>query len=214
KEVTQEQFQSLMGYSPWFHTDCGKKCSVEWVNWHEAASYCNSLSKAEGKAVCYSCTGVKGDVECELTANNIYDCQGYRLPTEAEWEYAARGGTNSAFCNGNIASCMTEDTNAEKIAWYKVNSGGIVHPAGEKQPNAWGLYDMSGNVYEWTNDWYLSDLGTESKTDPVGPGDGTERVFRGGAWYFNAHHARSANRERFQPSKRFTFLGFRCVRSL
>ena len=210
-EVTQQQFEKVMGYNPSFHKACGKDCPVEWVSWHEAAAYCNGLSALRSVARCYSCTGAKDAVRC-TPAGAPYACVGFRLPTEAEWEYAARAGTTTPFHGGAISSCMTTDATAGATGWYKVNSSGTTHPVGKKQKNAWGLHDMVGNVYEWTNDWYESTRSGKT-ADPAGPASGTEKIFRGGAWYYNAEHARSANRERFAPTKPFTFVGFRCVRS-
>jgi formylglycine-generating enzyme required for sulfatase activity len=209
-EVTQKQWASLMGYQPSFHAGCDD-CPVEWVSWHEAVAYCNAVSAAKGRTACYDCTGAAAAVSCVPRPGAPQACAGYRLPTEAEWEVAARAGSASALPNGGISSCMTTDGNTDKIGWYKVSSGGFTHPVGKKSPNAWGLLDTAGNVYEWTHDWYSPDLGAASVSDPAGPASGTERVLRGGAFYFNAEHARSAARERFDPAKRFTFVGFRCA---
>jgi formylglycine-generating enzyme required for sulfatase activity len=126
---------------------------------------------------------------------------------------AARGGSTGATPEGEITSCMSTDPIAGAIGWYKVNSQGTVHPARSKKANPAGLYDLSGNVYEWVHDWYAPDLGSDLALDPVGPAVGTARIFRGGAWYFNADHLRSAKRLAFRPDKRFTFLGFRCART-
>lgn len=149
-------------------------CPVEYVNWNEAATYCNALSSQKGLDQCYTCTGSGPSVTCsEATAYSgikIFDCPGYRLPTDAEWEYAYRAGSTTAFYpsdgnSGTITDC-DNDPNADKIGWYRYNSavtyagcenlsssGGDPcsgpHPVGQKAPNAWGLYDMGGNVYEY-----------------------------------------------------------------
>ncbi len=211
-EVTQEQFLSLLGYNPSFQAACGAQCPVDWVTWHEAVAYCNTLSAAKGLKACYSCTGDGADVTC-AEAGDLLGCPGFRLPTEAEFEYAARAGTTTALPNGNISSCMSSDTNSSKIAWYKANSSGLPRPVKGKVANAWGFYDLTGNAYEWVADWYQPQLGTEAQKDPVGPDTGEQRVFRGGAWYFNAEHLRPAHRLAYAPTKRFTFLGFRCART-
>jgi formylglycine-generating enzyme required for sulfatase activity len=211
-EVTQGQFQALMGYNPSFWRGCGQDCPVERVTWHEAAAYCNEMSRQHDRAACYRCTGGRGDAtRCSEAVEPIVSCGGYRLPTEAEWEYAARAGVAQAFSRGPVRSCMTSDDTAGRVAWYKSNSTGMTHPVAQKLDNPWGLYDMHGNVSEWVGDWYDADLGAEDVTDPAGPLRGTEKVFRGGDWYHNASHARSAHRERIRPEKRLSYLGFRCV---
>jgi len=212
-EVTQRQFAARMGYTPAFHGGCDD-CPVEWVNWHEAVAYCNRLSEAAKRPPCYTCIGAGPSVRCTPKPGAPQACRAYRLPTEAEWEHAARAGTNAGLPCGDVSSCMCTDPNAGRLAWYKINSGGRTRQVGGKMPNPWGLHDMAGNVYEWIHDWYQPHLGHAPTLDPAGPTTGTERVLRGGAWYFNAEHLRSANRERFAPHKRFTFVGFRCVRSL
>ena len=157
-EVTQGEWQSVMGNNPSFFKDCGANCPVEQVNWDDAAGYANALSRREGLPECYAGSTFSG-----LT------CAGYRLPTEAEWEYAARAGTTGPTYGDR-----------DSVAWYDLNSGGATHPVGQKQPNAWGLDDMLGNVGEWTGDWY--DTYPATVTDPTGPTTSYARVVRGGSW--------------------------------
>ena len=213
--VTQAQFLARMSYNPSFHKTCGSDCPVEKVSWHEAAAYCNALSQQKGLTQCYSCAGSKQYVSCstKYSGSNIYQCPGYRLPTEAEWEYAYRAGTVSPLYNGQIFSCTGLDITASTIGWYGVISGGKLHKVKQKIPNAWGLYDMAGNVYDWTNDWYLKDLGTATVTDPSGPATGTGRVFRGGSWFCYASTLRGARRSSYVPTQSYNYIGFRCVRS-
>jgi formylglycine-generating enzyme required for sulfatase activity len=188
-EVTQAEFESVMGYNPSFHS-C-QRCPVDSVSWHEAAAYCNTLTTAG--AACYRCTGVEGKTRCEPMS----ECDGYRLPTEAEWEYAARAGSTTPTYAGRLGSCMGRDENAEDIAWYKANSRGESHPVGEKVGNDWGLHDVAGNVAEWT-------------ADSARP---HERVLKGGSWYHNADHLRSGGRLIAPAERRFGYAGIRCVRS-
>ena len=214
-EVTQGQFTSLMGYSPSNFGSCGGSCPVETVNWYEAVAYANALSAQKGKAACYACTGSGKSVTCsEATAyagKKVYTCPGYRLPTEAEWEFAYRAGTSTAFYNGGITSCSGKDPNLEKIGWYGKNSNSTTHPVGKKMANAWGLYDMAGNVWEWCHDGYKSDLGATALTDPVF--SGSSRVLRGGSWGGYPSLLRAAYRGGFTPTYRDDGIGFRCSRT-
>jgi formylglycine-generating enzyme required for sulfatase activity len=220
-EVTQQQFLSRMGYNPSEFTSCGTSCPVEQVSWNEAAAYCNRLSEEHGRSPCYSCSGVGADVTCGATAaysgQRIYDCPGFRLPTEAEWEYSYRAGTLTAYYNaGNdaktCASCTSLDVNADAIGWYCANSGGRPHPVGQKQPNAWGLHDMAGNVWEWCHDWYAGSLGSAAVTDPWGSAAShAGHVLRGGSWATKSFDLRAANRH--GTFKKSNNVGFRCVRT-
>jgi formylglycine-generating enzyme required for sulfatase activity len=133
--------------------------------------------------------------------------QSVRLPTEAEWEYACRAGTTTRFCSGDAAADL------ESVAWYGANSGDTTHSVGQKTPNAWGLYDMHGNAWEWCADW-LGGYEAGATTDPQGPSRGAGRVLRGGSWYYGPGYCRSAFRRRINPVARNYFSGFRVVGSL
>ena len=218
-EVTQGQFKVLMGYNPSKFSSCGADCPVEQVNWYEALSYCNTLSRSKGYEVCFSCSGKGKSVEdCKLKSkfSKPQECKGYRLPTEAEWEYAARAGTVTAFYNRGIYTdndnCKMEP-NLDKIGWYCGNSGDETHKVGQKQANSWGLYDMSGNVEEWVWDRFTTSLGVDA-TDPVGPSSGSRRFVRGGSWSSGSIDCRSATRIGLLPSNSDSNLGFRPCRTL
>lgn len=222
-EVTQGQWQALMGNNPSSFGSCGDACPVERVTWWEAAAYANALSESEGLTACYSLTGCSRTpgtgMECSgATATgaggNPYNCVGYRLPTESEWEYAARAGTTTATYLGNLQAPFNCDPqpNLEPIAWYCENSGDMPHPVAGLGANAWGLYDMLGNVWEWTWDGYDGDY-PGSTTDPTGASGGSYRVLRGGSWGFYARFTRAAYRSYDFPGYRFDYLGFRLART-
>jgi formylglycine-generating enzyme required for sulfatase activity len=213
-EVTQAEWRAMMGnvVEPSF-VNCGDACPMESVSWEDAVAYCNALSQREGLPPCYG--GAPDFAFAGL------DCAGYRLPTEAEWEYAARAGTQTAFYTGPIehTECDPVDPNADRAGWHCGNAGGTPHPVASpgKAPNAWGLYDMHGNVWEWVNDWYDVDYGGArgaAATDPLGPASGELRVNRGGGWINDAHFVRSAYRGSRAPADRLNNLGFRPSRSL
>ena len=227
-EVTQAEWQALIGNNPSQENNgtC-PTCPVEQVNWWEALYYANSLSSLEELTPCYvfeGCSGVAGEsLSCAgvtlqdgngATVTTPYECEGYRLPTEAEWEYAARAGTTTAFYNGDITVPEGSDPNADAIAWYTQNSGNTTHAVKGKLPNTWGLYDMSGNVFEWTWDRYDYGYPAYAVTDPKGPSSGDFRVSRGGGWDSYAVNVRVAYRKSRPPGIRLSILGFRLARTV
>ena len=197
-EVTQGLWKKVIGSNPSHFKNCGDDCPVEKVSWHDAVEFCNRLSEREGLTPVYRIRGK--DVTWNKRAN------GYRLPTEAEWEYACRAGTTTRFYTGN------SDSDLGRAGWYRGNSGNKTHPVGQKAHNAWGLYDMHGNVWEWCWDWYGNYSG-KTVSDPAGPSSGSLRVYRGGGWRYVARRCRSAYRDRYDPGIRYYDLGFRLFRS-
>ncbi len=199
-EVTQEQYGQLIVGNP--SRFKGPKNPMEQVSWAAAALYCNERSRAEGLEPCYD----EETVECN------FEAAGYRLPTEAEWEYACRAGSDTDYSFGDDGGELGEH------AWHAENSLETTHPVGEKKPNPWGLYDMHGNVAEWCNDLYGPRYYQDSpEENPRGPEDGEEFVLRGGAWNSPPDECRSAYRlgddPGFQdPCFRGSHIGFRCVR--
>jgi formylglycine-generating enzyme required for sulfatase activity len=198
-EVTQEQYQIVMSKNPsYFPYDLDAlKRPVENVSWYDAIAFCNKLSEKEGLQRVYSIKGI--DVQTDFSKN------GYRLPTEAEWEYAASGGVLS---NGFAYS---GSENVGEVGWYESNSGSTTHQVGTKSPNELGIYDMSGNVWEWCGDWY-GFYHSGAQTDPTGPVTGGYRAYRGGCWGYNAGTLRSSNRDYLYPGHRDSYVGFRVVR--
>ena len=176
-EVTQAQWKAVMGYNPSYFTDC-ENCPVENVSWKDIQEYISKLNSQTGK--------------------------NYRLPTEAEWEYAAKGGKNSK----GFTYSGSNDLNS--VAWFSENSDSTTHSVGSKQPNELGIYDMCGNVWEWCNDWYGT-FSSRSETNPTGASSGYDRVLRGGSWNDDANFNRSANRNANFPNGVFIDYGFRLV---
>ena len=176
-EVTQEQWQAVMGSNP--SKNKGARNPVENVSWDDCQKFLAKL-------------------------NEKLPGQKASLPTEAQWEYACRAGSAATYCYGYGESSLAE------YAWYLANSGGSTHPVGTKKPNAWGLYDMHGNVWEWCNDWYGEDF-TSEQVDPLGPGHGSGRVLRGEAFNCGPASVTSSERDRFTPDGGFNRCGFRVV---
>jgi formylglycine-generating enzyme required for sulfatase activity len=207
-EVTQADYEALMGVNPSDFEGDGER-PVEQVTWYDAVLYCNARSKRDGLEPVYQYASIKkgDDGECiglvKLTID--FSKNGYRLPTEAEWEYACRAGTTTEYYWG--------DDMDGAYAWCE-NAGGKTQPVGTKKPNAWGLYDMIGNVWEWCHDWYAEDYYAGSRVkNPRGPNKkGVCRVIRGGSWKPNdSHPPCSAGRHCWFPDGCENDLGLRCV---
>ncbi len=194
-EVTNKEYKEYKpDHSSYFSDD---NYPVECVSWNDAIAYCNWLSDKEGLNRCYSGSGDK--IVMDMTRD------GYRLPTEAEWEYACRAGSKKEYYWGNSID--------GSYCWYSDNSGKKVHPVGQKKPNNFGLYDMSGNVWEWCWDWYGKSYYSGSpSSNPSGPSSGSFHVVRGGCWNGNAGSCRLANRNFNKPGYYDGGLGFRVVR--
>jgi formylglycine-generating enzyme required for sulfatase activity len=200
REVTQKAYESLMEKNP--SKSKGPDKPVEQVDWYHAVLYCNMRSLKEGLKSCYDAK----TLACDSAAD------GYRLPTEAEWEYACRAGTRGKYSGGD------DPAKLRASAWFKANADQMTHPVGQKSPNPWGLFDMHGNVAEWCQDIYSEAYyGKAEGRDPRGPGAGDKRVLRGGSWRTSEDGCRSSARN--SENARFAdacfgsdAYGFRCVR--
>jgi formylglycine-generating enzyme required for sulfatase activity len=193
--VTQSQYRAVTGTSP-SHFHGSDDLPVEQVSWDDAIEFCNKLSEREGL-----------EPFGHLTAGVRSGGDGYRLPTEAEWEYACRAGSSNRFHFGEDEAILGE------YAWFAGNSESKTNPLGQKHPNPWGLYDMHGNVWEWCRDWYKADYFHESpESDPLGPLQASLRVYRGGCWGSLPRGCRAADRGRDAPADRGSGLGFRVAR--
>jgi formylglycine-generating enzyme len=189
----------VMGADPRGPEGMADERPVNNVSWFDAIKFCNRWSELAGLTPCYV---IDGD---NVTWDTTKD--GYRLLTETEWEYACRAGSEGRWCFGD------EEEKLSDYAWFNANSNDQAQPVGQKRPNAWGLYDMHGNVWEWCWDRYSS-YSSEPQTDPTGPTQGQYRVVRGGAFFSGPGNLRSAVRVRYGPEYRFVFIGFRCARAL
>ena len=186
--VTQGQWKAVAGDNPSSFPGGGDNWPVENVSWNECQEFIRMLNAGKD--------GV------------------YRLPTEAEWEYACRAGSSTHVCNGEISELYSDhDPTLDEVGWYCGNSGRKTRPVAQKSPNAWGLHDMHGNVSEWCQDWY-GEYGSDSQTDPCGPESASGKVVRGGSWLSNAKNCRSASRFSWLPDSGIEFIGFRLVKEI
>ena len=236
-ETTQDSFVSLMGYNPTLFPEC-LSCPQDNINWYEAAAYTNQLSITSGLPECYSCTYADPtdvrSITCEISSiyTSVFECSGYRLPTEAEWEYSARAGTTAAIWTPNgggeipagfeyIAGCddltwtLSDGTPLDDLGWFCANTESTTgtQPVQQKAPNDWGLYDMSGNLWEWCHDNYGT-YPTGEIYNPTGIVQGSKKVFRGGDWAEHPFSLRSARRGSRVPSFSSNRIGFRAARSI
>ena len=197
-EVTQEEYESVMGKNPSYFK--GGRLPVERVSWYDAVEYCNARSRKESLSPCYSGSRKEGYV-CDFSAD------GYRLPTEAEWEYAARGGKEDDHTKYSGSNSISH------IAWCGDSHNGRTHDVMSKAPNGLGLYDMSGNVWEWCWDWFKA-YSVSKQKNPTGADFETLRIVRGGSYYNDATRCRVSERSGHWPEDdRESLTGFRVVRS-
>jgi formylglycine-generating enzyme len=234
-EATQGSYKTKIGFNPSAMQQegkCGLNCPVSAVSWSQAVHYCNALSKEMSLEECYTCTGTpKTTLQCGPAgkfsgpSSPIYKCKGFRLPTEAEWEYAYRAGSSTAYYNGDDVSktscfnCSSTGIRAFPIAWYCGNSASKLRPIKGKGANRWLLYDMAGSIKEWVDDWYVENLGTGPRTNPWRDLQGPKpmKTLRGGSYLSAPAYIRAAYRSGFEPSSTssaYVVHGFRCVRTL
>jgi len=220
-EVTQAEWMDVMGDNPSGNTACGTLCPVENIDWYSLLVFCNEQTlastgmdandlvyfKDEDLTLPWSINDYKGDGD--TGGDNVFMApgkEGYRLPTEAEWEFLARGGSLSQGYK------YSGSNDADAVGWYKDNAEESIHPVGMKDPNELGLYDMTGNVWERVWD-FKGDYLHPHQCDPSGVEEGTERIYRGGAFYYSINYCRTADRYFNKPTRASSNIGFRVVRT-
>jgi len=232
-QITRQQFKDIMGTDPSSTGySSGMDDPVQYVNWYHAIAFCNKLSLLEGLTPAYTVSGVSNWANLAFssipTSSNTdwdgatcdFNASGYRLPTEMEWMWAAMGapadGQNGGINRTGYSKAYAGEgygtgTSIGNYAWYTSNSSSKTHPVGGKLPNELGLYDMTGNVWEWCWDWHAS-YPTGAQTDYTGAGSGSNRVIRGGRWGFIASYCTVANRSYYHPYYQSYNIGFRILR--
>lgn len=214
REVTRGEWRQLVSTEPWPDDGCSDDCPAGSLSWFDAAAFANALSEAEGLPACYALSGCSStvpgtamacdEVTVQTASGSVYDCAGYRLPTWAEWVFAARAKSDLAFAGSDVA---------DEVAWTASNADGTAHPVATLQPNAWRLHDLSGNVAEWVWDWHGA-FEDEPETNPDGPDAGAQRVVSGGSWSQGEEAARVDVRGMGVPGITFQTHGVRLVRTV